>query len=135
MYTRYTIRTIGAVLVGLGLVSCSKNPIPPNAHVQELGVLTFKANTPKQLPVYGDPSLYCVWGRPEQLAKKVELFATAKQWRDNTILVDLDVMPTPADYKRLNLKHGSFAADSGKRCLFRITDNEWISFTPKLETS
>ncbi len=123
------VRMVGVVLAGLCVVSCSKNSIPLNAHVQDLGGLEFRANTPKQLPVSGDVSLYCVSGRPEQLPQKVELLCTVTRSPDNLLHLGLEVVPTPGDYKRLWLKQLSVPVRSGDLCEVRVGENEWIRFT------
>src|SRR3954451_14844 len=115
MYLRHTIRMISAVLVGLGLVSCSKNPIPANAHVQALGVLKLKTGTPEKMPVSEDVSLYCAYSRPEQLPQKVKLFATVTESPDKSHRLVVDVVPTPSDYKRLNLKQANIPFHSGEQ--------------------
>jgi hypothetical protein len=102
--------------------------------VQDLGVLKLQADTPKQLPVSAEVSLYCVTGRPEQLPQKVELFATVTNASDNAQRLDVDVVPTPADYHRLGLKHLSVPFHSGERCEFKVSENEWVRFTPTLDT-
>jgi hypothetical protein len=102
--------------------------------VQDLGVLKLKADTPKKLPVSEDVSLYCVSGTPEQLPQRVELFATVTNAADNTQRLDVDVVPTPADYHRLWLKHGSVPLHLGEQCAFRVSENEWVQFTPTLDT-
>jgi hypothetical protein len=126
---------VGAVLVGLGLIGCSKNPIPANAHVQELGVLKVKVDTAEPMPVSDDVSLYCAFSRPEQLPQKVQLFATVAQSPDKSLRLVVDVVPTPADYKRLQLKQASFPFHSGERCALRVGENEYIKFTPTLDVN
>jgi len=133
MDTQRTIGVFGAVLVGMCLIGCSKNPIPPNAHVQELGVLKLKAHTPEQMPVSGDVSLYCAFSRPEQLPKKVELFATITESPDKEARRVVDVVPTPADYKRLDLKQANMPFHSGEQYALRVGENEYIRFTPTLD--
>ena len=135
MCTRHTIRLAGAVLAGLCLMGCSQNPIPPNAHVQELGVLKLKAGAPVQMPVSDDVSLYCAFSRPEQLPQKVQLFATVAESPDKSKSPRLvvDVVPTPADYKRLNLKQANIPLHPGEHYAMRVGDNEYIRFTPTLD--
>ncbi|HWQ92533.1 MAG TPA: hypothetical protein VN673_12745 [Clostridia bacterium] len=135
MDTRNIIRAFGVVLVPLCLLGCSKHSLPPNAHVQELGVLKLTHDTPKRLPASEDVSLYCVAGRPEQLPQKVELFATVTHASDQTLRLDIDVVPTPADYQRLGLKHLSVPFRSGERYEFKVSESEWVQFIPTLSLS
>jgi hypothetical protein len=115
------------------LLGCSRNNLPPNAHVQELGVLKLSASTRTLLPVAPDVSLYCVESRPDQLPQKIELFATVSNASDNTQTLNIDVVPTPSDYMRLGLKHLTVPFRSGKLYEVKVSQNEWIRFTPKLD--
>src|SRR3954454_20579891 len=133
MNTRQTICVTGAVLAGLSLIGCSKNPIPANAHVQELGILKLKAGTPEQMPASEDVSLYCALSRPEQLPQKIQLVATATQSPDKSLRLVVQVVPTPADYKRLTLKQATFPFHSGEPCALRVGENEYIRFTPTVD--
>jgi hypothetical protein len=116
-------------------MGCSKNSIPANAHVQELGVLKLKADTPAEMPVSKDVSLYCAYGRPEQMPQKIQLFANVTQSPDKSLRLVVDVVPTPADYKRLNLKHADVPLRSGEHYAFKVGDNEWVGFTPTVEVN
>jgi len=129
------IRLGAAALITLCAVSCSKNSLPPNAHVEDLGVLHLTAQTPKQMPLPGDPSLYCVTGRPEQMAQKVELSITATQLPDASLRLALDIVPTPADYHRLSLKHAEMPFKSGSTCWVKAGENTWLKFTPTLDVN
>lgn len=84
------------------------------------------------MPVATDVSLYCVSSRPEQLPQKVEFFATITNAADNTARLEVDVIPTPADYMRLGLKHLSVPFLPGEPCAFKVTEKEWVRFTPTL---
>ena len=122
-----------ATLAALCAVSCSKHPIPSDAHVEDLGVLHLTAQTPKQMPLPGDPSLYCVTGRPEQMAQKIEMAATVTRLPDASLRLALDIVPTPADYHRLSLKHAEMPIHSGSACWVKAGENTWLKFTPMLD--
>ena len=129
----FTITIAPAILAALFVAGCSRSQIPHNAHVQDLGVLKVQVGTRTPMPLAGDVSLYCVAASPEQLPQKVEFFATVTN-ADNTLRLDVDVVPTPADYQRLGLKHFSVPFHAGERCEFKVSQNEWVRFTPRLDT-
>jgi hypothetical protein len=112
---------------------CSKSQIPPNANVQDLGIIRLKPQIPKQLPLSGDLSLYCAFGRPEQLPEKLETVMTLTNLPDGSLHLCVENIPTPRDYKRLCLKHAEFTFRSGAHCELKIGENAWLRFTPVLE--
>ncbi len=120
-------------LLGLCVGNCSTSSIPASARVQDLGVLALKADVPRQIPLSGTASSYCVALKPEQLPQKVELFATLARLPDKTLRIWLELVPTPSDYDRLWLKRLSAQVRSGDRCEIRVGEHEWIRFTPTLE--
>jgi|WetSurMetagenome_2_1015567.scaffolds.fasta_scaffold534804_2 hypothetical protein len=130
----FIITITPAILAALFVAGCSRSQIPPNAHVQDLGVLKLQAGTRTPMPLAGDVSLYCVASRPEQLPQKVEFFATVTNASNNTQRLDVDVVPTPVDYQRLGLKHLSVPFHPGERYEFKVSENEWVRFIPRLET-
>ena len=124
------------ILAALFVAGCSRSQIPSrasNAHMQDLGVLKLQAGTRTPMPLAGDVSLYCVFSRPEQLPQKVEFFATVTNAPDNTQRLEVDVVPTPADSRRLWLKHASVPFHPGERHEFRVAENEYVRFTPTLD--
>ena len=104
--------------------------LPAGAHVQDLGSLKLPPGTRTQLPVSTNVALYCVFSRPDQLPQKVELFASVTSTPDANDTLSIDVVPTPADYNRLALKHLSVPYRPGERCQVKVSENEWLRFTP-----
>jgi hypothetical protein len=123
-----------AILTGIFAAGCAKSIIPKNAHVQDLGIVQLKAASPTPISLSGDVSLYCVSGRPEQLAQKVALSMNLKKSADGSIWLALDNTPTPADYARLKVKHVEFPFQSGAACEVKVGENAWIRFTPIQES-
>jgi hypothetical protein len=78
-------------------------------------------------------SLYCVTGRPEQLPQKVEFTLSLTKSPDGTARLALEGVPTPADYRRLWLKHSDFPFKPGAICEAKIGEDAWIRFTPVAE--
>ena len=124
-----------AILSALLVTGCSRSQVARNAHVQDLGVLKLQPGVPTRMPVADDVSLYCVASRPEQLPQKVEFFTTVTNESENTSRLEVDVVPTPSDYHRLGLKHASVPFRSGQRCEFKVAENEYVRFTPTVDTA
>jgi hypothetical protein len=119
-----------AILTGIFVSGCSKSQIAANAHVQDLGVVRLKAQSPTPISLPGDVSFYCTAGRPEQLPQKVVLTMSLTKSHDGSIWLAMDNVPTPADYARLSVKHVEFPFQSGVVCEAKIGENAWVRFTP-----
>jgi hypothetical protein len=122
-----------AILATVLWTGCSKSQIPSNAHIQDLGVVRLMAQSPTPIRLSGDMSLYCVAGRPEQLPENVEFNMSLTKSPDGAVRLAADGVPTPADYRRLWLKHLDFPFKSGAVCKVKIGEDAWIRFTPVVE--
>lgn len=123
-----------AIMIAAFLVGCSKSQIPPNAHVQDLGVVQLKLQAPQPISLSGDMSLYCAVVRPEQLPQKLELLMSLTNSPDGSVHLTLDNNPTPTDYMRLWLRHLDVPFKSGVVYEARIGENAWLRFTPVIST-
>jgi hypothetical protein len=117
MRTPSYISIQAAILATMFAVGCSKSPLPPNAHVQELGEIELTVQTPKRVP----------------LGEGKELVVATTLLPDGRIQLDLEVEPKPTDGRIPPFKHAQFTMRPGDRVETSLGDR-FVRFVPRLQT-